>query len=237
MNPDPSFRDACRRAWLAAYAEGQLEGIESEQVERWLVQHPEAWADIQEQQALGRALQQMMTTTAPTEPSAQTWDALAQRIQLACAQTKRAASPRGHHHRQRRSAWIAGAVAAGLLLWGLVWCHNPTPAPVTDPPQAGEQDLLSQRAVHDDPPSSREMVTILPLTLVSEVDVLLERVPNMGEGWLPIGRLPLEGSMTLVRSDEIDVIDVVSPSLDQQNIPPLVHAEGGIPLLWIPVRE
>jgi hypothetical protein len=71
------------------------------------------------------------------------------------------------------------------------------------------------------------------------VDVLLERVPHMGEGWLPIGRPPLEGPIQWIHQDEIEVevISFASHSSGQQNIPCLVYAEGDKPLLWTPVRE
>jgi len=240
MNHDPPIRDACRRAWLAAYAEGQLEGTTREQVEDWLDQHPQLWAEIRAQQALGQTLRQMMDATAPPDPSAATWEALAQRIQFASVQAKHAAAPLPSHCRQRGSARIAAVtVAAALLLGGGVWLQNQLPGPTIDPPQTGQVDPLSPRTAHDDSPSPSppELTSISRLTLVREVDVLLERVPHMGDGWLPIGRPPLEGPIQWIHQDEIEVIGFASHSPTQQNIPCLVHAEGDRPLLWTPVRE
>jgi hypothetical protein len=240
MNHDPPIRDACRRAWLAAYAEGQLEGTTRAQVEGWLDEHPQLWAEIQEQQALGQTLRQMMDATAPSDPSAATWEALAQRIQAASVPAQHAAAPVPSHCRQRGLVRIAAVtVASALFLGGVVGLQNQLPGPTLDPPQIGQVDPLSAHPAHDDSPSPSlsELTGISCLTLVREVDVLLERVPHMGEGWLPIGRPPLEGPIQWIHQDEIEVISFASHSSGQQNIPCLVYAEGDKPLLWTPVRE
>lgn len=240
MNPDSPFRDACRRAYLAAYAEGQLEGASREQVERWLAQHPQAWAEVQQQQALGHALREMMAATAPDDPSPSVWEAIGLRIQEACAPAPGAASPRRWPRLRLRSAGLAaGVVAVGLLLAGLWWFHSPTRDPAGEPSAEKTQDLLTQGVISESslPPAPRETASISPLPLASEADVLLERVPNMGEGWLPIGRPPLEGPLTLARQEDIEVIDLVIHPSEQAGIPPLVYWEGGVPMLMIPGRE
>ncbi|MBA2225639.1 anti-sigma factor [Thermogemmata fonticola] len=241
MNPDSPFRDACRRAYLAAYAEGQLEGAAREQVERWLAEHPQAWEEVQQQQALGHALREMMAATAPEDPPPAAWEAAAQRILQACAPVPSVLPPRRRSRLRLRFAGIAlgaGTVAAGLLLVGLWGFPNPMRGPDGHPPPEKKQELLSHGVVSEpSPPSaSRETALVPPLPLASETEVLLERVPNMGEGWLPIGRPPLEGPMTLARQEDIEVIDLVTHSAGQVGVPPLVHPEGSVPVLWLSGR-
>ncbi len=130
-------------------------------------------------------------------------------------------------------------MAAGLLLAALWWFPSRTPDSAANPSSETKQELLSQRVVSESPPPAapRETALVPPLPLASEAEVLLERVPNMGEGWLPIGRLPLEGPMTLARGDDIEVIDFVPHPSGPTGVPPLVHPEGSVPMLWIPRRE
>jgi anti-sigma factor RsiW len=242
MKPDPPFRDACRRTYLAAYAEGQLEGAAREQVERWLAEHPQAWAEVQQQQALGHALRELMAATAPEDPPPAAWEATAQRILRACAPLPGVLPNQQRPRSRLRSVGVAvgaGAVAAGLLLAGLWWFPSRTRDSAGDPSSETKQELLSRRVVSESPapPASRETALTSPLPLASEAEVLLERVPNMGEGWLPIGRPPLEGPMTLAREEDIEVIDLVTRSAGQVGVPPLVHPEGSVPVLLIPGRE
>jgi anti-sigma factor RsiW len=108
---------------LAAYEDGEYEEIGQAgmktRVEAWLLQHPEAAAELADH----RRLRHLWNAAAPAEPDADTWAALLARIE---------AAPRTARHSRwgRGLGWIAGllVVGAAALFVVATGMLNPGPA-------------------------------------------------------------------------------------------------------------
>lgn len=110
--PDPTPEQ------LSAFVDGELDLHRAEEVETWLIDHPEARADV----AAYRHLGQVWKQTAAPEPSPAAWDATLARLQAALpAPVVPAPLPR--RWGLRSVAWLAAtaAVVAGVLLSRPYW--------------------------------------------------------------------------------------------------------------------
>ncbi|MCS7271180.1 MAG: hypothetical protein NZ703_08850, partial [Gemmataceae bacterium] len=147
MTSSSSSGDACRRPWLAAYADGQLPEPQRQRVERWLACHPQDWSVVEQERALTDTIQQWWAATAPSPPTAAQWQELAQRIQDACALTHRpqrmAQQSRRTSVRMVRRALIAASVLLIISLgWLQPWRENQVPGPAAEPALAQQTETL-----------------------------------------------------------------------------------------------
>jgi hypothetical protein len=142
----------------------------------------------------------------PPEPSDAAWEAARARIHA------RLATPAGRPRSgsARRLAFVAlGAAlsaAAATVLW-VGFVHQPVREPeapvlavrvVPVIPVAPEPKPAPER-----PADPLAEYTVLPMA--GEDEVVLTRVP--GDGWLPVGRHPLPGEVTLASATDVELDD------------------------------
>lgn len=190
---------------LAAYADGEFEGRDDlallkQRVEHWLAKHPDAAQELAQIRQLKSAWQQ----TTPAEPDAKAWQRILQTI------IEAPAKPAPRRRSWRRTAGIAAAVAACVLIGVAMWRPRPQgpvgPAPV--PVEAEEP--FSVAAAH-------------------EVEIL--RVEGADTQTLVVGALPLQGPLELAGPGDVTVTSVQPAARD--NMMPEVRTQGpGRPMIW-----
>lgn len=232
--------DEFPRELLAAYADGELDASARAQVERWLADHPEALNDLNAQRELSPANVPRWERAEPREPSAAEWAVARRQIE------DRLNPAGGGPSRWRVATWtLAGLATAGVaaaVAWIAFAPNNPQPR--TSEPKAVE--LAQARPVGSEiAPHPREVADVAPaprshdplaefavLPMASDEDVILDRVPNLAAGWLPIGRHPLPGLMILATEAEVHLAGVAPSPAWPTGGPKMTTAPGDAPMIY-----
>src|SRR5262245_24820032 len=165
-----------RREELAAYFDGELSGPRRQELEKWLADHPDAVADLEE----WRHVAEMTRATRANDLSAAAWSQVLGNIALATQPVR----PR--YRRWLRVALAsAGAVAAALLLAVLLTRSSDSETEALVMASAGDVEILSIDA--DDVPALVVGHAPLrePLVLAASADINLEHVEPAHDGSVP----------------------------------------------------
>jgi anti-sigma factor RsiW len=173
--------------WLAAYVDGELDAAARKQVEAWLADHPEALAEIQDQESLSPANVEYWSAVAPPLPSAQEWDDTLSRVAAATTGISPVVVKRVRSRRAAVAALVglAAAVLAALVVFDRRPSRNqPVPATVAQESPAGpEQD-------QDDP--------VYQVASVDDVELI--QLPEAAAALVVVGRHPMADVPLLLAS-------------------------------------
>jgi len=180
--------------YFAAYVDGQLAPALRRGVEKWLRDHPEATAEIEEQRQLARLWQ----ATTPAEPEAANWATIFARVDSGFFRSRLP----GMRTRRLIRLGAAGGLAAAMLLVAL--CPH-GPGPSEDPAGVEPLAVVSPDDVEIISLRAADRVTLVvgvppvtePLMLASPGDVELENVEPDADGMVPDIHLD-EGSLTVM---------------------------------------
>jgi hypothetical protein len=219
-NPIPS-------EWLAAYVDNELDAAARCRVERWLVDHPDAVADLREQQQLAAGNREYWKSLAPPMPSPETWNSTFATIARAVPS---AAPARPVTQRSRYLAPILAFVslAAAIFMAVLAVDRQRHDRPV-------RSDLEFSEAGQGDNPDGSVFPDADSVYRVARVDdVELIQLPEAAASLVVIGRHPLQGvPVDLPQVGDVQLLNY-GPD-DQGNLPDIATTYGpGAPMLWAP---
>ena len=228
--------DDLPRELLAAYADGELDAHSRETVERWLANHPDALDDLQSQRALSPSNARLWERAEPPEPSERAWAMARSAIEhrLVPPEPSRAGA-------DGAGAWaLAGLATAGVAAAVVWFAFGPAirKAPKEEP-KAIELAQGPNLAPHPREivlaPAPRSIDAIegfAVLPMATDDDVVLARVPEFPAGWLPIGRHPLEGVMTLATVEELLLGEVTPSPIWPSGGPKMTTSPGDAPMIF-----
>jgi hypothetical protein len=70
------------------------------------------------------------------------------------------------------------------------------------------------------------------LAMATDDDVILDRVPEFPAGWLPVGRHPLQGIMTLATEEELLLAELGPSAAWPGGTPKMTTAPGDAPMIY-----
>jgi hypothetical protein len=217
------------RELLAAYADGELDAETRARVERWLADHPDTRDEVKAQRDLSPANAALWERAEPPEPSEREWRACLRAVEC---RLEAPAVPR----RWRAGVWVLAGVATAGVAAAVAWVafgpvNRPAPA---DQPKPAElvRDLPRAplpRAVtgSDDP-----LADIPVLVVANDEDIVLDRVPGFPAGWLPVGRHPLQGILTLATEEELLLAELGPSAAWPTGTPKMTTAPGDAPMIY-----
>lgn len=219
---------------LAAYADGELDAPTRAAVERWLADHPEAREAAEAQRELA-ANSPLWEQTAPREPSEAAWAVVRRGIDAGLTP----AVPAPPKHR-RVAGWVlAGLSTAGIAAAALWFALGPTappppPRPVEKPvevakadgPEVGPEPRVVYRELA---PTPNEVVSF---PIASDDEVVLHRVPELVEAWLPVGQHPLTGAISLAAEVDFQLAELAPSSVWPPGGPRMTIAPGDAPMIY-----
>jgi hypothetical protein len=224
----------CPRELLAAYVDGELDPAARARVDRWLAEHPDALEELQTQRELSPANAALWERVEPPEPSAAEWAVVRRGIE------NKLAAPLPPRRWRRGMGALAGLATAGVAA-AVAWvAFNPVnpPHPKDDaPPRELVQTPPVAPAPHqvarvDAPRTDDPLPEIAMLSIATDDDVVLDRVPDFPAGWLPVGRHPLEGVMTLATQEELLVSEFAPSPIWPPGGPKMTTAPGDAPMIY-----
>jgi hypothetical protein len=225
----------CPRELLAAYVDGELDAAARAAVERWLAEHPTAFSELQTQRDLSPANAALWERAEPPEPSEAEWVVVRREIE------HRLTAP-FPARRWRAGVWtLAGLATAGIaaaVAWVAFGPVNPPP-PGDDPaPRELVQLPPAAPAPHevargDAPRTDDPLAGLDTLTMATDNDVVLDRVPEFPAGWLPVGRHPLQGILALASEEELRVAEFAPSSAWPLGGPRMTTAPGDAPMIYV----
>jgi anti-sigma factor RsiW len=227
-SPDSFFKPL-----LAAYADCELDESTRQRVEQWLSAHPEALQELRAQQEFAPSNGPLWEAVEPVQPGAGHWATVRERIAREVA-----SAPRVKSHATRRFGWLRGIIAAGgaaaAVAWLAIALTAPNPQP--DRPAAGAQASAPHSSA-ELAPAPRTLnnpigdYAVIPLA--AEEDVVLDRVPDLQGGWLPIGQHPVPGVLTLATEDDVLLEDVSpNPAWPVDAGPRMTMTPGDAPMIY-----
>jgi anti-sigma factor RsiW len=210
---------------LAAYADGELDANGRALVERWLADHPEELAELRNQHEFSATNALLWNAAEPPEPSASAWAGVRKEIELELSPTYPKA--RGRSQGPRRARWllVAGLTmsgAAATILW-LAFASSFQPS-TSEHRQPVEQanNTEPRPEVAPEPrivsPPADPLAEFAVLPMATDDDVVLDRVPDFRDGWLPVGQHPVPGIVALAMVEEF--------VLEEENPPPARPVNG-----------
>ena len=221
------------RELLAAYVDGELDGDARARVERWLADHPDAHDEVNAQRALSPANTGLWERADPPKPSEGKWSgclgAVERRLEAP------AAAPRW-----RAGVWAVAGLATMGVAAAVAWVAF---GPATQPPPADElkpaglvhnlsraplpREKTAMTAGPDDP-----LAGMTVLAVAGDNDVVLDRVPEFPGGWLPVGRHPLQGVLTLAGEEELLLAELGPSEAWPTGAPRMTTAPGDAPMIY-----
>ncbi len=221
---------------LAAYADGELDADGCALVERWLTAHPEAMKELRTQRELSPTNYVLWEAAEPLQPTAEAWVAVRQQIEAESTTTRHRTADR------YRGLRVAGLLVTGLTLTGssaaMLWVafissmQQPKSEPPT-PTELANTKPHSETAPAPHTPQADPLATIAVLEMPTDDEVILDRVPTLSTGWLPVGRHPVPGMLTLATVEEL-TLEEVSPSRlwSTSSGPKMTTAPGDAPMIF-----
>ena len=70
------------------------------------------------------------------------------------------------------------------------------------------------------------------LLIATDDDVILERVPEFPTGWLPVGRHPVQGTVTLATEEELILAEFAPSRAWPVGGPKMTTAPGDAPMIY-----
>jgi hypothetical protein len=224
---------------LAAYADDELDASGRMLVERWLTDHPSAMDELRNQRALSPVNTNLWEAIEPLEPTSQNWATVRHEIDAELWPHQPESAPRPRN--RRLVGWLLAGLtvssAAAAIAWlGLIFPKQP--ALIANRPQtelAQKAKLVPEVApeprIAEEPADPLDTIAVLPIP--SDDDVILDRVPEFGGGWLPVGRHPVPGILTLATVDELTLGEVCpSPAWPTGGGPKMITAPGDAPMIY-----
>lgn len=219
---DSTPKPTIRPEWLAAYADGELGDAAQRRVDAWLAEHPEAFADLQDQESLGRANDEYWKLAAPPLPTEVQWDRTLSRI---AAALPTAASPARLPYRYLAPAAALVGLAAALVVAVVVFDRSRPGAqhPSAAAPPDGEHRLTSDK-------DEEELV----YRVATHDEVELIQLPEAAAKLVVVGKHPMaDVDLVLALATDVQVLNY-GPD-DQGNLPDLPDELGQDPsILWAP---
>jgi Putative zinc-finger len=219
------------RELLAAYVDGELDPDARARVERWLADHTDAREELNAQRALSPANHGLWGRVDPPEPSEGKWGVCFRGVEhqlTAPAATRR----------WRAGVWVVAGLATAGVAAALAWvAFGPATAPqskpqtpelVRDLPRAPLPREVAQTAPRSDDP----LAGLAVLAMATDDDVILDRVPEFPAGWLPVGRHPLQGIMTLASEEELFLAELGPSAAWPTGTPKMTTAPGDAPMIY-----
>lgn len=218
--PDPTPEE------LAAYADGELEPHHRAHIANWLVQHPEAFQEVESE----KNLLQFWRGQPVSEPSPQAWEAALSQIA--------ARLPGPEPIRRKRwlpALFLAGLTAAALAAILIVRWLGPGDTNSLVPGLEEETfEIASDNDViivsMDGNDTSALVVGRLPwpsqevLPVISNQEVTYISLDGNDTNSLVIGQPPVEGAITLTQHFEVELVRWGDPDirLEDWNMPMIV---------------
>ncbi len=234
------------QALLAAYADGELDSQTRAKVEQWLNDHPESLAALADQQELGPGNIALWEQADPPEPSFMAWSVLRRCVdaglQSTVAPSSSSPTTLTRHANEDKAWWAFGGLVIAGLAAAIGWIAlRPTIEPTL--PSSSRPAEIAARMESQTPPEvapaprAIKAVALAPtasevLAIATDDDVVLERVPDTGEGWLPIGRHPVPEVLLLASFDEVQLHEADPSPAWPKGGPRIVHAPGDAPMIY-----
>jgi hypothetical protein len=223
----------CPRELLAAYVDGELDTPTRARVDRWLAEHPEALEELQAQRDLSPANAALWERAEPPEPLEAEWTVVRRGIEDKLTAPLPA-------RRWRAGIWALTGLAAGVaaaLAWVAFNPVNPPPPKDDFPPRELVRTPPAAPAPHEvaraiTPRADDPLAELAMLPIATDEDVILDRVPEFPAGWLPVGRHPLEGVLTLAAQDELLVSEFAPSPAWPVGGPKMTTAPGDAPMIY-----
>jgi anti-sigma factor RsiW len=205
---------------LAAYADGELGRAAREWVERWLEEHPEARAALEDQAELSPFNGEFWEAAAPPTPAPAAWDAVLETIAHSVV-------PRPRRKAPLAAAALGSIGAAAAVLIAVLAFERERPfapgqaAPVTERREPGEVAPVAERPADLVPAPEEEG----PFRVASADDVEIHRLPESAAAMVAVGRHPL-ADVDLVLADPGDLEVLNYGTGDQGGLPDLRMSLG-----------
>jgi hypothetical protein len=229
--------DKFSRELLAAYADGELDGDYRVLVEQWLAENPGALDDLQTQREFSASNTVFWEAAEPPEPTAVDWAVIRREIEAKLAPNNK--MQKGDRARRLKAA---GMLIAGLALSGaaaVLWLAFASTGQQTENILPTQVELVlnteTQPEIAPVPhsPDTDPLASIAVLPIATDDEVILDRVPALHEGWLPVGRHPVPGMLTLATVEELYLEDIAPGSSSSKNSgPKMTNAAGDLPMIY-----
>lgn len=222
---------------LAAYADGELDATGRAIVERWLEEHPQALSELRSQCKLSSAA--LWETTRPPEPSPAKWAAVRRGIEAELAPAP--LDPVRPFRGKRLAGWtIVGLSFTGIaaaMAWMILTPTPPQPKNLNQQPMELVRTPETRPEIAPHPriagDSSDPLVAIAVLPMPADEDVVLERVPTLDGGFLPVGQHPIPGVLTLATESEVLLEEVrQSQAWPPRGGPKMTTSPGDAPMIF-----
>ncbi|MFO0825496.1 MAG: hypothetical protein U0792_20645 [Gemmataceae bacterium] len=223
---------------LAGFADSELDAQAAAAVDRWLAEHPESLASLNAQREFGPANAALWEQAEIPEPSPAAWKSVRQNIEAALNKPV----PRSPE-RTRLAVWLLTGMASAAIAASVAWFAFVTsthPAAVSPSP---EQTASVPEPKVEVAPAPRTvtkpdlLAEFAVLDMASDDDVILERVPDTRNGWLPIGRHPLPETLALATIDEVNLPEVDLSPIWPLSVPTVATPPGHSPMIFAAVRK
>lgn len=224
---DRTSNESIPPEWLAAYADGELDHESRDCVANWLAEHPEALAELEEQQDL--AHRDFRNAIAPTMPAQTSWDHVFSNIENTLAGAMR------REARLRRLAYLVPGVAlasfAAALLVAFLAIDRQRPHDQRSQPTIsldGDDGVVKGRMAFLD--DGEDFV----FRVATTDDVELIHLPESAAELLVVGKHPL-ADIVLLLAQATDVQLLNYGPDDQGNLPDIQTTQGpDASMLWAP---
>jgi len=204
---------------LAGFADGELDSDTRRQLADWLIAHPEALAEMQDQESLSRGNDALWQAVAPPLPTAGQWSGVFNAI---VDETM----PRPMPARQRKNSGrlVAMLASATMMLAGLVaWKLPPTPVPTIVPVEVVVNTLTP------------EPLDVFPVA--TDDDVELIQLPEAAARLVVVGRHPMaDVPLLLALATDVQLLNY-GPD-ESGNLPDIEDTKGpDVSMLWAPSNK
>lgn len=237
MTPDPRPPAVIPPEWLAAYADDELDPAARAAVERWLAEHPQAWAEVEAQRSLGPGNVPLWEQVAPPEPSAAAWDAVRRKIEAALSRPTGRGPTEPRAARGRQGVWrVCGGLTLATVAAALAWIVLGAGVPIPPPPVERSAPEVSGTGLLDRPRAQPPRPAVLDelgvLVMATDDDVTLQRVAAPRGGWLPVGRPLLPDVLVLATADEVRFEGPAPGPARSDGGPRMVTGPGDAPMIY-----